>query len=68
MQDVLDHVRLDQGLGVQPVAVLGRDQDPLDLDRPLVPALVDLVADRHLRLAVRAEVREHVRLAHFGAS
>ena len=28
--------------------------------------LVDLVADRHLRLAVRAEVREHVGLAHLG--
>ena len=64
MEDVLDQVGLDQRLGVEPVAVLGRDEDALDLDRALPPVLVDLVAHRHLRLAVRAQVRQHVRLAH----
>ena len=65
-QDVLDEVRLDQGLGVEAVAVLRRDEDALDLDRPLDPALVHLVANRHLRLPVGAQVREHLRLAHLG--
>ena len=32
----------------------------------LAPVCVDLVADRHLRLAVRPQIRQHVRLAHFG--
>ena len=36
----------------------------IDLDGPLVTVLVDLVADRHLHLPVRPQVREHVRLAH----
>ena len=43
------------------VLVLRRDQDPLDLDRAAV-----LVADRHLRLAVRAEIRHQVGAAHLG--
>ena len=46
--------------------MLGRDQDALDLDRALVAVLVDLVAHRHLRLAVGPQVRQHVGLAHLG--
>ena len=60
VEDVLDHVGLDERVRVEAVAVLGRDEDALDLDRPLGPVLVDLVADGHLRLAVRAQVREDV--------
>ena len=44
--------------------MLGRDQDALDLDRALVAVLVDLVAHRHLRLAVGPQIRQHVGLAH----
>ena len=44
--------------------MLRRDEHALDLDRPLAAVLVDLVADRHLRLPVGAQVREDVRLAH----
>ena len=66
MEDVLGEVGLDQRVGVEPVAVLGRDQDAHDLDRADVPVLVGLVADRHLRLAVGPQVREHVGLAHLG--
>ena len=36
----------------------------LDLDGPLAAVLVDLVAHRHLRLPVGAQVRQHVGLAH----
>ena len=50
VQDVLDEVRLDERVGVEPVAVLRRNEDAHDLDRPLAAVLVDLVADRHLRL------------------
>ncbi len=64
LDDVLEQVGLDQRLGVEPVAVLRRDEHALDLDRPLVAVLVDLVAHRHLRLAVGPQVRQHVRLAH----
>ena len=46
--------------------MLGRDEHALDLDRPLVAVLVDLVAHRHLRLAVGPQVRQHVGLAHLG--
>ena len=56
---MLDQVGLDQRLGVDPVGVLGGDQDLLDLHRAAV-----LVADRHLRLAVGAQVRQHLALAH----
>ena len=63
-QDVIDQVGLDQRLGVEAVAVLGRDQHALDLDGALVAVLVDLVAHRHLGLAVGPEVRQHVGLAH----
>ena len=66
MEDVLDQVGLDQRLRVEPVAVLRRDEDALDLDRALAAVLVDLVADRDLRLAVGPQVREHVGLAHLG--
>ena len=59
MHDVLPQVRLDQRLRVHAVLVLGRDQHPLDLDRAAV-----LVADGHLRLAVRAQVRHHLGAAH----
>ena len=38
----------------------------LDRDRALRAVAVDLVADRHLRLAVGPQVRQHVRLAHLG--
>ena len=61
MQHVLPEVRLDQRVGIHARLVLGRDQHLLDLDRPVV-----LVADGHLRLAVRAEVRHHVAAAHLG--
>ena len=64
MEHVLDQVGLDHRLGVEPVAVLGRDEHPLDLDGALAPVLVDLVAHRDLRLPVRPEVREDVGLAH----
>ena len=62
-QDVVDQVGLDQRLGVEPVAMLRRDQHALDLDRALVAVLVDLVAHRHLRLAVRSQIRQDVGLA-----
>ena len=52
MQHVLDHVLLDR-LRVDPVGVLRGDEDALDLDRPLAPSLVDLVADGDLSLPVR---------------
>ena len=63
-QDVIDQVGLDQRLGVEAVAVLGRDQHPLDLDGALVAVLVHLVAHGHLGLAVGPQVRQHVGLAH----
>ena len=59
LEHVLDQVRLDHRLGVEPLAMLGRDEHALDLDRRLVAVLVDLVADRHLRLPVGAQVRQH---------
>ena len=62
-EDVVDQVGLDQRLGVEPVAVLRRDEHALDLDGPLAAVLVDLVAHRHLRLAVGPQVRQHVGLA-----
>ena len=40
--------------------MLRRDEHALDLDRPAPAVLVDLVADRHLRLPVRAQVRQDV--------
>ena len=61
MQDVLPEVRADQRVGVDPVAVLGRDQDLLDLDRAPV-----LVADGDLGLAVGAQVGDDVSLADLG--
>ena len=64
MQDVLDQVRLDQRLRVEAVAMLRGDEDALDLDRPLVPVLVDVVADGHLRLPVGPQVRQDIGLAH----
>ena len=66
LDDVLEEVGLEERLDVDPVAVLRRDEDALDLGRPLATALVDVVADRHLRLAVRPEIREHLGLAHLG--
>jgi hypothetical protein len=56
---VLPQVVGDQRLGA--LAVLGGDQQLLDLDRAAVA-----VADRHLRLAVRPQVRHDVGLAHVG--
>ena len=46
--------------------MLRRDQHALDLDRPPAAVRVLLVADRHLRLAVRPQIRQHVGLAHRG--
>ena len=66
MQDVLDHVGLEQRLDVEALAVLRGDEDALDLDGPLAAVLVDLVAHGDLGLAVRPQVRKHVRLAHLG--
>ena len=51
VQHVLPEVGANQRVAVDPVAMLGRDQDLLDLDR-----LTVLVADRDLGLAVRAQV------------
>ncbi len=62
----LDQIWLDQRLGVDPVRVLGGDQDALDLDRALDAVLVLLVADGHLRLSVRTQVEQLVGLAHLG--
>ena len=66
LDDVLEQVGLDQRLGVEAVAVLRRDEDALDRDRALAPVLVHLVADGHLRLAVRTEVRQDVGLPDLG--
>src|SRR5581483_3663950 len=67
-QDRLDHVcdqiRLEQRLDVEPVAMLRRDEYALDLHRAAATLLVFLVAHRHLRLPVRTQVREDLRLAH----
>ncbi len=64
VEDALDQIRLDQRLRVEIVGVLGRDEHPLDLDRTLPAVLVDLVANRDLRLAVGPQVLELVGLAH----
>src|SRR5579862_2003459 len=64
MDDVFDEIRLQQRLDVEPVAVLRRDEHALDLDRPHAAALVLLVAERHLRLPVRAQVGQDLGLAH----
>ena len=64
VEDVLDQVGLDQRLLVEAVAVLRRDEHAHDLDGPLPSVLVDLVADRHLRLPVRPQVREDLGLPH----
>jgi len=40
VEHVLGEVGLDQRIGVQPVAMLGGDQDADDLDRPRVPVRV----------------------------
>jgi hypothetical protein len=66
VQDVLDDVRLDQRVDVEALAVLRRDEDALDLDRPLATLVVDLVANRHLRLPVRTQVRQDLRTANLG--
>ncbi len=59
LDDVLPEVVRDQRLGA--LLVLRRDQQLLDLGRPAVA-----VADRHLRLAVRSQVRDDLGLAHVG--
>ena len=59
LDDVLPQVLGDQRLGA--LAVLGGDQQLLDLDRAAVE-----VADRDLRLAVGAQVRHDLGLAHVG--
>ncbi len=58
---MLEQVRLDQRLGVDPVGVLRGDQDLFDLHRPAV-----LVAHGDLSLPVRAQVGKHIALAHLG--
>ena len=58
-QHMLEQVGLDERLRVDAVAVLGGDQDLLDLHGPSVP-----VADRDLRLAVGPQVGNHLGLAH----
>ena len=65
-KNVVDQIRLDHRLRVDSLAVLGRDEHPLDLDRAPVALLVDLVADGDLGLPVGAQVREDVGLAHLG--
>ena len=64
LDHLLDQVGLEHRLAVEPVAVLRRDEDALDLDRPLAAVLVALVPDRHLRLAVGPRNGEDVGLAH----
>ena len=66
VDDVLDQVGLDRRLDVDALAVLGRDQHALDLDRRPVAVLVELVAHRDLRLAVGPQVVERAVLAHLG--
>ena len=56
---MLDEVGTQQVLDVDALGVLGRDEDLLDRH-----GLVVDVPDRDLRLAVRAQVVEHVVLAH----
>ena len=46
--------------------MLGRDEDPLDLDRPLAFVLVDLVPNGHLRLAVGPQIWQLTHLANLG--
>ena len=58
-QHVLEQVGLDQRLGVDAIGVLCGDQDLFDLHRPAV-----LVAHGHLRLAVGAQVGQHISFAH----
>jgi hypothetical protein len=65
-KDTLDDVGLDQVLRGDPVGVLRRHEHALDLDRTLPSVVVDLVANGHLRLAVRPQVRELTSLAHLG--
>jgi hypothetical protein len=60
-QDVLEQVGLDERLGVDAVLVLRGDQDLLDLD-----GLAVEVTHGDLGLAVRAEVRDDLGLAHVG--
>ena len=45
-QNLLDQIRLDHRLGVETLAVLRRDEHPLDRHRLLATVGVDLVADR----------------------
>ena len=66
LDDLREDVGLDERLRIEAVAMLRGDEHALDLDGPLASVLVDLVADRHLCLPVRAEVREDVRLANLG--
>ena len=66
LDDVLEEIGLHERLDVEPIAMLRRDEDALDLDRTLDAVLVDLVAHRHLRLAVGPQIREDVRLADLG--
>ena len=66
LDDVLEEIGLEERLDVEAVAMLRGEEHPLDLDGPLDAALVDVVADRHLRLPVRPEIRQHVRLSHLG--
>jgi len=66
MENVLDDVRLDQSVGVEAIAVLGRDEHASDLHGPLVAVLVDLIPDRHLSLTVRTQVRQDLRFPHLG--
>ncbi len=63
---VLEQVRLEHRLHVEAVAVLARDEHTLDLGRTLDAVLVDLVANRYLRLAIRPQVGKHLGLPHLG--
>ena len=61
-----DQIGLHQRVDVDPLAVLRRDDDALDLDGLAASVLVLLVAHRHLRLAVGAQVQQLLGLAHRG--
>ncbi len=60
---MLDQIRLDLALAVDVLAMLGRDDESLELDGPLLAPRVDLVADGVLRLAFGAEVGQDTVLA-----
>src|SRR5579862_1213385 len=64
LDDVRGEIRLEQRLDVDAFSVLRRDEHALDLNRSPPSVRVLLVAHRHLRLAVRPQIEQIVRLPH----